>query len=462
MPSFSRRDSLIRHNMKLHGNQCKSDNDKPTSHSILQNIAVSNTPNFHVSDPGHPTTNVADLVHPFSCKVVGPRGSGKTCFTGSYILQIACLKFKKIIIVTMSPDQELYVPLKEIDKIFFVIIEELEAAAASNKHSLIVLDDIMQEAHYNSTIQSLFTRGRHLLVSVMSLEQDMAYSNYVERRNVDYYILTRMRDTSCLNEFYKKYCQDIQHWRFIDLYEFAVMGRLGFLIIDFVSQIYKYRINSFNVYYDVVHNNLNNVIYDDNQAKNLEPLNQQLQDKFLKSISSFKVSKPERRMIKSIKTHVTVSNNPHIEEGCVKGVQDKKDENKTSIVELNVSNPIHTTTSLEASLPTNYSVETAKCIVCQEDFSGKHDLKRRLDDHLNNHHRILVSGKLKMCGFCNFSDFSLPPVIHHMFKKHSAKFEDGANLTKLKLLSDHKDSRYKESDEDSYCSNDTFDDCPTY
>ena len=199
MPSFSRRDSLIRHTMKLHGNQCKSDDDKPTSHSIVQNSTVSNTPpeiddyklkcsvmNFHVSDPGYPTVNAADLVHPFSCKVVGPRGSGKTCFTVSYILQIACLKFKKIIIVTMSPDQELYVPLKEIDKIFFITIEELEAAVASNKHSLIVLDDIMQEAHYNSTIQSLFTRGRHLLVSVMSLEQDMVYSNYVERRNVDY------------------------------------------------------------------------------------------------------------------------------------------------------------------------------------------------------------------------------------------------------------------------------------
>ena len=64
----------------------------------------------------------------------------------------------------------------------------------------------MQEAHYNPVVQSLFTRGRHQLVSVMSLEQDMAYSNYVEGRNADYFVLTRMRDTSCLNEFYKKFC----------------------------------------------------------------------------------------------------------------------------------------------------------------------------------------------------------------------------------------------------------------
>src|SRR5437773_12276371 len=44
MPTFSRRDSLIRHTMKLHGNQCKSDDDKPTSHSIVQNSTVPNTP----------------------------------------------------------------------------------------------------------------------------------------------------------------------------------------------------------------------------------------------------------------------------------------------------------------------------------------------------------------------------------------------------------------------------------
>jgi hypothetical protein len=200
----------------------------------------------------------------------------------------------------MSPDQDLYVPLKEIDKIFFITIDELEAVVESSKHSLIVLDDIMQEAHYNATVQSIFTRGRHQLVSVMSLEQDMVYSNYVERRNVDYFVLTRMRDTSCLNDFYKKYCQDIQHWRFIDLYEFAVSGRLGYLIIDFVSQIYKYRVNSFNGYYDSVNNKLMYIISDDNQIMNLEQLNQQLQTHFMKTISSFSKSpKPKRTMTKS-------------------------------------------------------------------------------------------------------------------------------------------------------------------
>ena len=55
-----------------------------------------------------------------------------------------------------------------------------------------------------------------------------------------------MRDTSCLNELYKKFCHDIQQWRFIELYDYAVNKPLGYLIIDFVSHTFKYRLNSQN------------------------------------------------------------------------------------------------------------------------------------------------------------------------------------------------------------------------
>ena len=192
---------------------------------------------------------------------------------------------------------------------------------------------------------------------------------------------------------------------------------------------------------------------------NLGQLNVQLQDHFLKTISSFKASKPNRTMVKSLKRHVP-SNNPNIEEGCVTGVQDKIDENNTFMVQLEVSNPIHNRKSLEVSLPTNYSVETTKCLICQEDFTAQHNSKRRLDDHLNKQHGILVSGKLNMCGFCHYSNHSLNNIMHHMTIKHWNKFEDGAGLIKLILLPE--DDQYENSDEDSHKSHDSWEDCPTY
>src|SRR5277367_1624916 len=184
---------------------------------------------------------------------MGPRGSGKTSFAVCYIQEIACLAFQKIFIVTMSPDQPLYATLKENSQVYFIDLDELDAAVKSNRDILMVLDDVMKEARFSCMLEMLYTRGRHQHISIISLEQDLCYSNHIERRNADYFILTRIRDTSCLQEFYRRYCRDIQQWRFIELYEMAVTPALGYLIIDFVSSQFKYRINAFNIYYNTRH-----------------------------------------------------------------------------------------------------------------------------------------------------------------------------------------------------------------
>src|SRR5271156_104836 len=192
----------------------------------------------------------AEFQHPFSCKVMGPRGSGKTLFTVSYINKIACLRFPRIYIATSSPEQLLYDTLKDNCQIFFVTLEELPTVVKREKDVLIVLDDLMKEGRNSECLQALYTKGRHERISIMSLEQDPFYSSHIERRNADYFVLTRMRDTSCLTELYKRFCRDMQQWRFIELYEYAVSEPLGYLIIDFVSHTFKYRINSLNLYYD--------------------------------------------------------------------------------------------------------------------------------------------------------------------------------------------------------------------
>jgi len=250
-----------------------------------------NLANFIIDIPNFKNQPVtSNFLHPFSSKIIGPRGSGKTSFTISYIQKIACLTFSKIFIVTASHDQPLYDLLKSNDQIYFITLKELDAVVKSHKDILIVLDDVMQETRYNNTLESVFTRGRHQRISIMSLEQDLFYSNPIERRNADYYVLMRMRDTSSLIQFYKRFCSDVQQWRFIDIYEHAVEKPLGYFIVDFVSQKYKYRINSLNLYFDSESIKIECIDKSFNPTARNEA-NKQLQDRFKCSILALKSGK---------------------------------------------------------------------------------------------------------------------------------------------------------------------------
>jgi len=126
---FNRRDNLVRH-MKIHEPQVTYDNQYANSLPLdVQPVRMPapqpqpsdvhpftadekrlkrNLMTFKVDAP--PITNKsksAEFMHPFSCKVMGPRGSGKTSFTVSYIQKVACFRFSKIFIVTASPNQPL-------------------------------------------------------------------------------------------------------------------------------------------------------------------------------------------------------------------------------------------------------------------------------------------------------------------------------------------------------------------
>src|SRR5438552_1281148 len=111
---FNRKDSYKRH-LKLHGDRKADKESDALATLVVDNEKVKDSIiNFHVQPPNmSANSRTADFVHPFSCKIMGPRGSGKTSFTVSYIKQVACLTFAKIYIVTASPDQPLYTQLKE-------------------------------------------------------------------------------------------------------------------------------------------------------------------------------------------------------------------------------------------------------------------------------------------------------------------------------------------------------------
>ena len=95
-----------------------------------------------------------------------------------------------------------------------------------------------------------------------------------------------MRDTSCLKEFYKRFCRDLQHWRFIDLYDFAISSPLGYMVLDFVSNVAKYRINSLNIFFDTQANRFKYIIPKDKEV--LKELNGKLRGKFEKTLMKIK------------------------------------------------------------------------------------------------------------------------------------------------------------------------------
>jgi len=130
--SFNRRDSYKRH-LSLHGNVQPDANVEPNVQpQLVFNIddkkVIESIVNFQVLPPNiRNNKKMADFKHPFTCKVMGPRGSGKTSFTVSYIEQIACLTFAKIYVVTASPDQPLYTKLTENSQVFFITLGELDS-----------------------------------------------------------------------------------------------------------------------------------------------------------------------------------------------------------------------------------------------------------------------------------------------------------------------------------------------
>ena len=144
---------------------------------------------------------------------MAPRGAGKTTFVVNYILKNANHIFRRIYLVTSTPDQSALDPIRGKDNIIIGDYELLDSAI-SQCNILIVLDDLMQELRFNKCVQNIYSKGRHRGISLITLEQDATYSNVVERRNADYWVLFQTKDHYSLSNIYKNYCTDILYQKF--------------------------------------------------------------------------------------------------------------------------------------------------------------------------------------------------------------------------------------------------------
>jgi hypothetical protein len=166
-----------------------------------------------------------------------------------------------------------------------------------------------------------------------------------------------------MQEFYKHYCRDIQQWRFIELYETSVEPSLGYLVIDFVTPQFKYRINSLNIYYNTQHQQLQYIYGKSDDHINEQNINLKYR------IQSF----------------------------------------------LNNSKGL-----LSEKIDDRVQKEESSCPLCREYLTG--NVKDAINQHLESEHKILFSAaKTPICGFCN-SDFkTIKDVVAHLEGVHQHK-----------------------------------------
>ena len=152
------------------------------------------------------------LCHPFSMLVSGSRGAGKTEFTKCLIKERNSVVNETFDIIKWCYSKR-QPKLEQELKIIFPTIEFVEGISedvrfSRDKNSLVVLDDLMNDALESSYVSDLFTKGRHDNVSVILLTQNLFHQGKHSRDisiNSDYLVLFKNpRDQSQITNLAKQ------------------------------------------------------------------------------------------------------------------------------------------------------------------------------------------------------------------------------------------------------------------
>ena len=100
------------------------------------------------------------LMHPFTCLVSGPSGSGKSSLVKSIINQNLIEPKPTKVLWLYAEDQPMYRGIKNVEFIQG-IPEDLESRFDARVHNLLILDDLMTQCHSDERMTRLFSVGSH-------------------------------------------------------------------------------------------------------------------------------------------------------------------------------------------------------------------------------------------------------------------------------------------------------------
>ena len=191
--------------------------------------------------------------------VCAKRNSGKSCMM-KYIVEKAKHLFKQIILI--SPTEKINHYYKDIvdEKFVFDELNEnwikrlIEKMTKMNSGKtdkektdiLLILDDVCTDNNMKSKpFMSLFTRGRHLNISIIISMQYPYHLPPLVRANFDYLLVSQMNQQS-IDLIYDEYISHMDRKEFNNLYKKSVVD-YNFLLIncntvkdlDDVSEIYS-------------------------------------------------------------------------------------------------------------------------------------------------------------------------------------------------------------------------------
>ncbi len=173
------------------------------------------------------------LIHPFSCIVAGPSGSGKSVFTVKLIEQASEI---------IEPPPEHVQWCYGVFQNFFHEIRGVEFQQGlplvqtfdGKRRTLLVIDDLMQEA--DKTVSSIFTRdSHHRNISVIFLSQNLFYDSKENRTmtlNSNYLVLFKNpRDQTVVRSLSMQMYPGRSKF-LVDAYKDATSKPFSYLLID--------------------------------------------------------------------------------------------------------------------------------------------------------------------------------------------------------------------------------------